>query len=134
MEKPILYQLLPRLWGNLCPDPVRCGTLSRNGTGKFSSVDVPTLAYLRNMGVSHVWYTGVIRHATTEAFEDCPASNPRIVKGLAGSPYAIVDYYDVNPYLAENVQERMLEFESLLKRTHTAGLKALIDFVPNHVP
>ena len=133
MEKPILYQLLPRLWGNLCPDPVRSGTLSRNGTGKFSSVDVPTLAYLRNMGVTHVWYTGVVRHATTEAFEGCPASNPRIVKGLAGSPYAIVDYYDVNPYLAENVQERMLEFESLLKRTHAAGLKALIDFVPNHV-
>ena len=133
MPKPVVYQLLPRLWGNDCPDPVPGGSLSRNGTGKFSGVDTADLAYLKGLGVTHVWYTGIIRHATTEAFAGCPASDPQIVKGCAGSPYAIVDYYDVNPYLADNVHERMNEFTSLLKRTHEAGLKVLIDFVPNHV-
>lgn len=133
MSKIIVYQLLPRLWGNNCQQPVPDGTLARNGTGKFASIDDATLRYLKEMGVSHVWFTGVIRHATTEAFPGCAASDPGIVKGRAGSPYAIVDYYDVNPYLAGKPEERMPEFESLLKRTHEAGLKAIIDFVPNHV-
>ncbi|MBQ8062046.1 MAG: alpha-amylase [Bacteroidales bacterium] len=122
--KMTVYQMLPRLWGNSADE--LCG--------KFSKVDEATLAYLRDeLGVSHIWYTGIIRHATTYSCEGCPASFPSIVKGAAGSPYAIVDYYDVNPYLADNPSERMSEFESLLNRTHSSGLKALIDFVPNHV-
>ena len=134
MGKPIIYQILPRLWGNVQGRNVPGGTLEQNGSGKFSSIDTATLSYLRNdLRVTHVWYTGIIRHATTESFEGCPSSNPRIVKGRAGSPYAITDYCDVNPYLADNPAERMYEFESLLKRTHSTGLKAVIDFVPNHV-
>ena len=134
MGKMIVYQILPRLWGNACDHPVPSGSLEENGCGRFSSVDYATLRYLRDeLNVTHVWYTGVIRHATTESFPGCPAVNPQVVKGRAGSPYAIVDYYDVNPYLADNPSERMDEFELLLKRTHDAGLKVLIDFVPNHV-
>ncbi len=134
MGKTIVYQLLPRLWGNKCVNPVRNGSLEENGSGKFGDVDVPTLSYLRDcLGVTHVWYTGVIRHATTVSFAGCRASVQSVVKGRAGSPYAIVDYYDVNPYLAENEAERMAEFEQLLRRTHDSGLKAIIDFVPNHV-
>ena len=116
MGKMIVYQMLPRLWG------------------KLSDVDATTLDWLHDeLKVSHIWYTGIIRHATTMSFDGCPSSNPRIVKGAAGSPYAITDYYDVNPYLADNPAERMGEFESLLNRTHQAGMKVLIDFVPNHV-
>ena len=134
MGKMIVYQMLPRLWGNACDHPVPGGSLRENGCGKFSAVDDVTLGYLRDdLKVTHVWYTGVVRHATTESFEGCPSVNPQIVKGRAGSPYAIVDYYDVNPYLADNPLKRMDEFESLLKRTHDAGMKVLIDFVPNHV-
>ena len=119
-----IYQILPRLWGN--PDG--------RESGKFGNIDDKVLSFFKEeLGISHIWYTGVIRHATTSSYEGCPASNPRIVKGKAGSPYAITDYYDVNPYLADNPKERMLEFESLLKRTHLAGLKVLIDFIPNHV-
>lgn len=126
--------MLPRLWGNLVEDPVPSGSLERNGSGGFSSIDEATLSWLKGtLGVTHVWYTGVIRHATTACFDGCPASEPSVVKGLAGSPYAITDYYDVNPYLADNPKDRLLEFDQLLKRTHAAGLKALIDFVPNHV-
>ena len=129
-----MYQILPRLWGNTCDHPVPGGSLSENGCGRFSAIDKETLRYLKeDLNVTHVWYTGVIRHATTEPFQGCPAVNPQVVKGKAGSPYAIVDYYDVNPYLADNPATRMDEFESLLKRTHEAGLKVLIDFVPNHV-
>ena len=118
----------------MCPDPEVDGPYERNGSGKFSSIDDATLAYLRDtLHVTHVWYTGVIRHATTASFPGCPASNPSVVKGRAGSPYAIVDYYDVNPYLSDRPSDRMDEFEALIRRTHEAGLKVVIDFVPNHV-
>lgn len=125
--------MLPRLWGNDQSRPKKNGGLSENGTGKFSDIDNATLDYLKWLGCSHVWYTGVIRHSTQAAEEGCVPSHPQFVKGKAGSPYAICDYYDVNAYLAENPSDRMAEFESLIKRTHDAGLKVIIDFVPNHV-
>lgn len=125
--------MLPRLWGNDRSRPKKNGGLSENGTGKFSDIDTATLDYLKWLGCSHVWYTGVIRHSTQASEEGCLSSHPQFVKGKAGSPYAICDYYDVNAYLAENPEERMAEFESLVRRTHDAGLKVIIDFVPNHV-
>ena len=109
--------MLPRLWGS----------------GKFESVDAASLEYLRGLGVDYVWYTGVIRHATRKKDEGCRPSHPQIVKGEAGSPYAITDYYDVNPYLATDPDARMEEFLQLVKRTHRHGMKVLMDFVPNHV-
>ena len=133
MNKPIIYQMLPRLWGNGTENPQRNGNLSDNGTGHFSDIDTATLEYLKWMGCSHVWYTGVIRHSTQESGYGCLPSHPQFVKGKAGSPYAICDYYDVNPYLADNPEERMQEFEALVKRSHDNGLKVIIDFVPNHV-
>ena len=131
--KPIIYQMLPRLWGNDTETLKQNGNLSENGTGKFSDIDSATLDYLKWMGCSHVWYTGVLRHSTQESEQGCMASHPQFVKGKAGSPYAICDYYDVNPYLADDPSDRIGEFESLVKRTHEAGLKVIIDFVPNHV-
>ena len=113
--KQLIYQMLPRLWGN----------------GKFSGVDAGFLAYVKGLGVDCIWYTGLIRHATRKADGGCTPSP--IVKGDAGSPYAITDYYDVNPYLADVPEHRMEEFLQLVDRTHTAGLKLLMDFVPNHV-
>lgn len=133
MDKPIIYQVLPRLWGNMNTSNIFNGTLDQNGTGRFSDMDSASLDYFRWLGCSHVWYTGVIRHATKESTHGCMPSNPQFVKGNAGSPYAITDYYDVNPYLADNPDKRMDEFMELLKRTHDAGLKVIIDFVPNHV-
>lgn len=133
MNKPIIYQMLPRLWGNNMARPKKNGSLINNGTGKFSDIDTASLEYLKWLGCSHVWYTGVIRHATQASEEGCISSHPQFVKGKAGSPYAICDYYDVNPYLADNPSDRMHEFEELIKRTHQAGLKLIIDFVPNHV-
>ena len=125
--------MLPRLWGNGKARPKKNGTLVDNGTGKFSDIDHNTLKYLKWLGCSHVWYTGVIRHSTQASEEGCIPSHPQFVKGMAGSPYAICDYYDVNAYLADDPQQRMEEFESLIARTHEAGLKVIIDFVPNHV-
>ncbi len=133
MRKPIIYQMLPRIWGNNCTRPRKNGCLEENKTGKFSDIDTATLDYLKWLGCSHVWYTGILRHSTQESVHGCIPSHPQFVKGKAGSPYAICDYYDVNPYLAENPSERMMEFEDLVKRTHDAGLKIIIDFVPNHV-
>lgn len=125
--------MLPRLWGNVKADPKKNGTLTENGTGKFSDIDRKTLEYIKWLGCSHVWYTGILRHSTKSSEEGCIPSHPQFVKGIAGSPYAICDYYDVNPYLADNPDNRTAEFEQLIKRTHEAGLKMIIDFVPNHV-
>ena len=133
MEKPIIYQMLPRLWGNNEDNPKENGSLTENGTGKFSDIDEKTLEYLKWMGCSHVWYTGVLRHSTQACEQGCTPSHPQFVKGKAGSPYAICDYYDVNAYLADNPEERMAEYEALISRTHEAGLKVIMDFVPNHV-
>lgn len=133
MGKTIIYQILPRLWGNKAENPEKNGDLELNGSGKLKDIDAQTLAYLRDMGVSHIWYTGIIRHATKASSSGCRPSHPDWVKGLAGSPYSITDYFDVNPYLAFDPEKRMSEFEELVERTHQAGLKVIIDFVPNHV-
>ena len=133
MGKIIIYQMLPRLWGNIGGKNIKNGTLKDNGCGKFSSIDTISLEYLRSLGVSYVWYTGIIRHATAEDSAGCTPSSADWVKGRAGSPYSITDYYDVNPYLADEPDNRMEEFHKLVERTHAAGLKVIIDFVPNHV-
>ena len=133
MNKPIIYQMLPRLWGNDKVRPKKNGSLEDNGTGKFSDIDTATLEYLKWLGCSHVWYTGILRHSTQSSEQGCIPSHPQFVKGKAGSPYAICDYYDVNPYLADDASKRMEEFEALIERSHAAGLKVIMDYVPNHV-
>ena len=135
MEKMIIYQVLPRLFGNKNHTRKPGGTLQENGCGKFNNFTPSVLKGLRETGYTHVWYTGVIRHATMTDYSafGIPRQHPAVVKGRAGSPYAIVDYYDVDPDLAVSVEKRMEEFEKLVARTHRAGLKVIIDFVPNHV-
>lgn len=134
-EKPVVYQMMTRLFGNTNTTNKPYGTLAENGVGKFSDINEAALKGLKELGVTHVWYTGVLEHATMTAFPEAniPADDADVVKGRAGSPYAIKDYYDVTPLLADNPKERMAEFQALLARTHAQGLKALIDFVPNHV-
>ena len=134
-DKIIIYQIFTRLYGNRCTARVPNGSIEENGCGKLNGFTPKVLKQIREMGVSHVWYTGIIRHATTTDYTryGLPRQHPAVVKGRAGSPYAIVDYYDVDPDLAEDVDKRMQEFERLVSRTHRAGLKVVIDFVPNHV-
>lgn len=135
VDKISVYQIFLRVFGNKNITNKFYGTLSENGSGKFGDINAAALRSLRKLGVTHVWYTGVVEHATMTDFSahGIAKDHPQVVKGIAGSPYAIKDYYDVNAYLAENVHQRMAEFEALVERTHKAGLKALIDFVPNHV-
>ena len=135
MQKMIIYQVLPRLYGNSCQTRKPNGTLEENGCGKLNGFTPSVLKQIRELGATHVWYTGVIRHATTTDYSAhmIPSQHPAVVKGRAGSPYAITDYYDVDPDLAVDVDRRMDEFTRLVARTHRAGLKVIIDFVPNHV-
>ncbi|MGI6224043.1 MAG: alpha-amylase family glycosyl hydrolase [Prevotella sp.] len=135
MKKIIIYQVLPRLFGNLNQNRIENGTLAENGVGKFSAFTPEMLRRIHRLGVTHVWFTGIIRHATTTDYSayGIPQQHPEVVKGKAGSPYAITDYYDVDPDLADNPQHRMDEWESLIKRTHQSGLSVIMDFVPNHV-
>ena len=127
MNKPIIYQLFPRLWANYNETRRHNGSKEENGCGRFVDINARALKSIADLGATHVWYTGVIRHATARY------NHPAITKGLAGSPYAITDYYDVDPDLAKNEGKRMQEFEALVKRTHEADLGVIIDFVPNHV-
>ena len=133
--KQIIYQVFPRLLTNTCTNCVPNGTIAQNGSGKMNRITDKVLASIKELGVTSVWYTGVIEHATKTDYTDqgiVPADNPHVVKGQAGSPYAIKDYYDIDPDIAESVPDRMAEFEALVARTHDAGLEVIIDFVPNH--
>ena len=134
-DKIIIYQLLPRLYGNRNTTRKENGSISDNGCGKFNDLTTSVLKSIQQKGVSHIWFTGVIRHATKTDYtaHGIPSNHPAIVKGNAGSPYAITDYYDVDPDLAEDVDNRMAEFEALVSRARKARLGVIIDFVPNHV-
>ncbi|MBR6017113.1 MAG: alpha-amylase [Paludibacteraceae bacterium] len=123
----IIYQILPRLFGNANETRIPHGTRKQNGCGTMADITPKALKAIADLGATHVWYTGIIRHATGER------NNPAITKGKAGSPYAITDYYDVHPDIAADEKNRMAEFEALVRRTHRAGLKVIMDFIPNHV-
>ena len=135
MSKFTIYQVLPRLFGNDKTSNKYNGSIDENGCGKFNSFTNKALKEIKNLGITHVWYTGIIEHATQTDYSafGIKKDHEAVVKGKAGSPYAIKDYYDVDPDLAVNVENRMAEFESLVKRTHANDLKVIIDFVPNHV-
>ncbi|GAA4395542.1 alpha-amylase family protein [Nibrella viscosa] len=134
-DKLVVYQIFTRLFGNQKTTNKPWGSRDENGVGKFNDITDIALKELKTFGISHVWYTGVIEHAlmTDYSAYGIRQDHPAVVKGRAGSPYAIKDYYDVNPDLAVDVKNRMKEFQALLKRSHDNGLKVLIDFVPNHV-
>ncbi len=134
-NKLVIYQLLPRLFGNKVALNKTYGTIAENGCGKFNDINDLALTKLKELGASHVWYTGVLRHATMTAYPQAglPADDADVVKGRAGSPYAVKDYYDVDPDLAVNKKNRLEEFRALVKRTHDHGLKVIMDFIPNHV-
>lgn len=133
MKKFAIYQVLTRSFGNPVTQPKIKGSLAENGCGKMNDFSNEALRNIQNLGITHIWFTGIIRHATTTNYTGIPQNNPSIVKGNAGSPYAITDYYDVHPDLAVNVSKRMSEFEQLLERSHKLDLKVIIDFVPNHL-
>ncbi len=134
MDKIVIYQIFTRLFGNSGAN-VPNGTIAQNGCAKFGSFTPKVLAEIRKLGATHIWYTGLMEHATQTDYTPfgIRADHAGVVKGRAGSPYAVKDYYDVDPDLADDVPLRMAEFEQLVARTHKAGLKMLMDFVPNHV-
>ena len=133
--RPVIYQIFTRLYGNKTTNNKPNGTLQENGSAKMNDITATKLQRISRMGFTHVWFTGLIEHATQTDHTAFGISkdHPAVVKGKAGSPYAIKDYYDIDPDLAVSVPDRMKEFKALLNRTHKAGLKMVIDFVPNHV-
>ena len=134
-KKKVVYQVFTRLFGNQNTTNKPWGTIEENGVGKFNDFTDKALTEIKNLGVTHIWYTGVPHHALVNDYTSIGISNddPEVVKGRAGSPYAVKDYYNVNPDLAVNPAKRLEEFEALIARTHKNGLKLLIDIVPNHI-
>lgn len=134
-EKKIIYQTFPRLFGNTCTNRQQNGLLTENGSGKMNDYTDAALESIRKLGFNSIWYTGIIRHGQCTDYSryGIPTGNPHIIKGAAGSPYAITDYYAVDPDLATDVNRSMEEFEALVDRSHRNGLNVIIDFVPNHV-
>lgn len=127
--------MFTRLFGNCTENCVPGGDIATNGCGKFNKITPKALEAIHNLGVTHVWYTGIIEHATCTDYSahGITPDHPAMIKGVAGSPYAIKDYYDVDPDLAENIDNRRDEFRALVERTHEAGMKVIMDFIPNHV-
>ncbi len=134
-RKVVVYQVFTRLFGNTNTTNKSWGTIEENGVGKFNDFTDKALTEIKDLGVTHIWYTGVPHHDVIRDYTKYGISNddPDVVKGRAGSPYAVKDYYNVNPDLAVNVENRLQEFEALVKRSHKNGLKVIIDIVPNHV-
>lgn len=127
--------MLPRLFGNENNNCIAGGTIKQNGCGKFNDITAKALKSIKELGATHVWYTGILEHTTRTSYAEygIEDTHPATVKGEAGSPYAIKDYYDVDPDLAVDVEKRRDEFKALVERTHKAGLKVIMDFIPNHV-
>lgn len=134
-KKVVVYQVFTRLFGNKNTTNKPWGTIEENGVGKFNDFTDKALHEIKDLGVTYIWYTGVPHHALVRDYTAYGISNddPEVVKGRAGSPYAVKDYYNVNPDLAINPANRLQEFEDLISRTHNAGVKVIIDIVPNHI-
>lgn len=134
-KKIVVYQVFTRLFGNTNTNNIPWGTKEQNGVGKFNDFTDAALSEIKKLGVSHIWYTGVPHHGVIGDFPEIGlnSDDPDVIKGRAGSPYAVRDYYQVNPDLAVDVTRRMEEFEALIARTHKQGMKVIIDIVPNHV-
>ena len=134
-HKVVVYQVFTRLFGNINKTNKPWGTIEENGVGKFNDFTDKALHEIKDLGVTYIWYTGVPHHALVGDYTAYGISNddPEVVKGRAGSPYAVKDYYNVNPDLAVNPANRLQEFDNLITRTHKAGLKLIIDIVPNHI-
>ena len=134
-QKVVIYQVFTRLFGNTQTANIPWGSKQQNGVGKFNDFNDAALDGIKQLGVSHIWYTGVPHHALVADYTKYGIQNddPDVIKGRAGSPYAVKDYYSVNPDLAINPAKRMQEFEALIARSHKHGLKVIIDIVPNHV-
>lgn len=134
-NKTVVYQVFTRLFGNTNTQNKPWGTIEENGVGKFSDFTEKALREIKDLGVTHIWHTGIPHHAVIRDYTACGISNddPDIVKGRAGSPYAVKDYYSVDPDLADNPNKRNQEFRELVARSHKIGLKVIIDIVPNHI-
>lgn len=134
-KKDVVYQVFTRLFGNKNTTNKPWGTIEENGVGKFNDFTDKALQEIKKLGVTYIWYTGVPHHDVIRDYTKYGISNddPDIVKGRAGSPYAVKDYYNVNPDLAVNPAKRLEEFQALINRTHKNGLKVIIDIVPNHI-
>ncbi|GEA60100.1 alpha-amylase family protein [Vibrio comitans] len=130
-----VYQVFTRLFGNKKSNWNPWGTSEENGLGKLSDVSDLALSEIKKLGMTHIWFTGIPHHALISDYTDCGISNdhPCVVKGRAGSPYAVKDYYSVNPDLANNPIEGLSELKQLIERCHNHNLNVIIDIVPNHV-
>ncbi len=131
--RPVIYQLFVRLFGNTNETRKPHGSIEENGCGKFADINGAALSSLKEMGFTHVWLTGILEQASGTDYPGRPGDDPDILKGMAGSPYAIRDYFDVCPDYAVDPSRRLEEFKELVDRCHDYGLKVIIDFVPNHV-
>ena len=103
-NKLIIYQVFTRLFGNNNNHCINNGSITENGCGKMADFTAKALGEIKKLGATHIWYTGIIEHATQTDYRryNIRPDHPAIVKGKAGSPYAIKDYYDVDPDLAKD--------------------------------
>jgi hypothetical protein len=129
----VIYQLMVRTFGNT-NETRKTTERSPKTAAEPSTTSSPPRSRRSNPWASPMlWLTGVLEQASGTAYPTRPADPPDILKGIAGSPYAIRDYFDVCPDYAQDPDKRLDEFKALLDRCRAHGFKVIIDFVPNHV-
>lgn len=86
MEKPIIYQVFTRLFGNDCVANFQNGDKETNGCGTMADFTNKALNEIKSMGITHIWYTGLLEHATQTDYTayGIRKDHPAIVKGKAG--------------------------------------------------
>jgi glycosidase len=99
IEKVVLYEIYVR---NFTPE------------GTFQAI-IPQLDKLKELGVNTIWLMPIHPVGVENR------------KGTFGSPYAVQDFYDVNPEFGTKA-----DFKALVNACHEKGLHILIDLVANH--
>ena len=67
-HKKVIYQVFTRLFGNDNKTNKPWGTIDENGVGKFNDFTDKALSEIRDLGVTHVWYTCVDKLAFNDMF------------------------------------------------------------------
>lgn len=82
--------------------------------GTFQAI-IPRLGELKDLGITTLWLMPIHPIGVEGR------------KGVLGSPYAVMDYYGINPnYGTKN------DFKDLVHAVHANGMKIILDVVANH--
>ncbi|MBI5244370.1 MAG: hypothetical protein HY922_11940 [Elusimicrobia bacterium] len=114
IKKARIYEIFPRAY-NLAGKREAYGARSESPRF-FADFKAKDLQQIKSLGFDAVWTMGIF-----------PIGKRNVSGTGGGSPYSIRDHEALNPDLGAEE-----EFRAFVARAHSAGLRVIIDFVPNH--